>query len=212
MSGTATTKPCLMPLEDIRLNGGTQMRAQIDLDTIKDYADVIDELPPIVVFDDGKAHWLADGFHRFKAAQFAGREAIACDIHKGSRRDAILFAAQANAKHGLRRSNADKRKAVLALVCDREWSKWSNTEIARRCCVDESMVRRWRRELQGLPPEDNGRCSENAEQMAERLADHRIKLSPSSNGHREQANGKAKRIRCPFCKKQFTPAASHLAK
>ncbi|EWY35857.1 hypothetical protein N825_32650 [Skermanella stibiiresistens SB22] len=39
----------------------------------------------------------------------------------GSRRDAVPHAVGANARHGLPRSNADKRDAVMILLKDPEW-------------------------------------------------------------------------------------------
>lgn len=57
----------------------------------------------------------------------------------------------ANASHGLRRTNADKRRAVMALLNDAEWSAWSNVEIARRCNVSDMTVKRVRDELS--PPQ-----------------------------------------------------------
>jgi hypothetical protein len=36
----------------------------------------------------------------------------------------------ANAPHGLRRTNADKRRAVVRLLEDTEWSQWADREIA----------------------------------------------------------------------------------
>lgn len=62
-------------------------------------------------------------------------------------RDAILYACGANSTHGLKRTNADKRRAVMALLKDEEWGKWSDREIARRCGVDNSFASRVRREL-----------------------------------------------------------------
>lgn len=41
---------------------------------------------------------------------------------------------------GERRTNADKRKAVLTLLNDEEWGKWSDREIGRRCCVCHPFV------------------------------------------------------------------------
>ena len=63
----------------------------------------------------------------------------------GSRRDAILYSVGANQAHGLRRSNADKRKAVMTLLGDEEWSQWSNREIGRRCGVSPEFVNRLRK-------------------------------------------------------------------
>ena len=67
---------------------------------------------------DGTDYWLADGFHRFWAAKEAGLTEIYEEIHPGTLRDAILFSLSANSKHGLRRTNADKRKAVQTLLDD----------------------------------------------------------------------------------------------
>jgi hypothetical protein len=42
----------------------------------------------------------------------------------------VLYTVGANATHGLRRSNADKRRAVSMLLDDPEWAQWSNLAIA----------------------------------------------------------------------------------
>jgi len=77
-------------------------------------------MPPITVFFDRTDHWLADGFHRFFGPQKVGRESILAEIHNGTRRDAILYACGANNEHGLRRTNADKRKAITLLLQDED--------------------------------------------------------------------------------------------
>lgn len=81
---------------------------------------------------------------KIAAAREAELETIACEVRPGSIRDAILHSAGANATHGLRRSNADKRRAVLILIEDEEWSKWADREIARRCAVSHDFVSRLR--------------------------------------------------------------------
>ncbi|MGI8981632.1 MAG: hypothetical protein ACR2FY_20585 [Pirellulaceae bacterium] len=55
-------------------------------------------------------------------------------------RDAILFAAGANSTHGLKRTNADKRNSVLALLNDDEWVKWSDSKIAEQAGVSVNFV------------------------------------------------------------------------
>jgi hypothetical protein len=89
------------------------------------------QFPPIVVFDDGKTLWLADGHHRVEAARLAGLGVILAEEHKGGRRDALLYACGANAAHGVRRTNADKRLAVTLMLRDKEWCKWASRDIAR---------------------------------------------------------------------------------
>lgn len=137
-------------ISSIRIDGGTQMRAQLDDATVFEYtqtmaaADGWGTFPPVVAYYDGTDYWLGDGFHRVAAFRDAFTETtrkIPVDVRAGTRRDAILHAAGANANHGLRRTNADKRRAVETLLRDEEWAGWSNYEIARRCNVSEYMVR-----------------------------------------------------------------------
>lgn len=130
-------------IADIRVNGGTQSRASIDRGVVSDYAEAVRDgatFPPITVFFDGASYWLADGFHRYEAYSAAQVYDVPADIRQGTQRDAILFSVGANAAHGLRRTNDDKRRAVLTLLNDPEWSKWSDREIARQCDVGNKFV------------------------------------------------------------------------
>jgi len=132
-----------LPVHLVRIDGGTQSRAMLQDSVIEEYADAIKsgvEFPSIVVFYDGSDHWLADGFHRLRAFIAADRETIPADVRQGTRRDAILYSVGANETHGLRRTNDDKRRAVLTLLNDAEWSKWSDREIARRANVSDRFV------------------------------------------------------------------------
>ena len=139
-----------MNLDAIRIDGGTQQRAVIDQETVQQYADLVKEgteFPPVTVFFDGAETWLADGFHRWHAHKLAGKASIATHMIPGSQRDAILHSLGANAAHGLRRSHADKRKAVMTMLEDFEWGDWSDREIARRCNVSHQMVQAVKQEL-----------------------------------------------------------------
>lgn len=141
-----------LPLDKITADPDIQMREGIDPDVVAEYAEAMKgkaELPPIVVYYDGEHYWLADGFHRLAAAYRAGKLGIGADIRNGGAREAILHATGANSTHGLRRTNADKRRAVMVLLNDDEWSKWSNREIARRCAVHHDTVGKIRLELSG---------------------------------------------------------------
>lgn len=131
-------------LDMIRTDGGTQPRAQLDLFTVHEYADALkngEQFPPVVLFFDGNTHWLADGFHRLEAHKLIDRPAIAAEIRPGTVRDAVLYSVGANAAHGLRRTNADKRQAVMTMLNDPEWAQWSDREIARMCNVSHEYVR-----------------------------------------------------------------------
>jgi hypothetical protein len=140
----------------IRCDGGTQPREKLDDAVVSEYAERIvdgDVFPPVTVFHDGTDYWLADGFHRMAAHEEAGRENISADVQQGTRRDAVLYSVGANALHGLPRTNADKRRAVTAILSDAEWSAWSDREIARRCRVGHPFVAKIRSEV--APPESD---------------------------------------------------------
>jgi len=61
-------------------------------------------------------------------------------IKTGTKREAVLYSVGANTTHVLRRCNDDKRQAVTTLLKDDEWGKWSDGEIAKRCCVSHQFV------------------------------------------------------------------------
>lgn len=137
----------LINLDEIRLDPKAQPRVGTYLNTIEEFA--LDmgggaEFPPLIVFFDGQTHWLADGFHRHHAAKALGLVDFHCQVLEGGLREAILYSCSANAAHGLRRTNDDKRRAVKALLADDEWAQWSDNEIARRCGVSQSTVSRLR--------------------------------------------------------------------
>jgi hypothetical protein len=133
----------VIELSKIRIDGGTQPRAELNQATVDEYRDAYKagaKFPPVTLYFDGSAYWLADGFHRFAGAKDAGLTTIHEDITPGTLREAILYSLSANSKHGLRRSNADKRRAVQTLLDDAEWGAWSDNELARRCAVSVSFV------------------------------------------------------------------------
>jgi DNA modification methylase len=139
----------------IRTDGGTQSRVQLDWLAVDEYTHAMQEgatFPPVVVFHDGQEYWCADGFHRLQAAERAGLETVAADVRQGTRRDAVLYSVGANSSHGVRRTNADKRAAVLLLLNDAEWALWSDGAVASKCGVSQAFVSSLRRSL----PTQNG--------------------------------------------------------
>ena len=139
-----------IPLASIRRDGGTQSRVAIDPDVVAEYAENVDDLPAVTVFAesiDAVEHWLADGFHRLAAHEAAGRDHVLAFVKVGGRRDAVLHSVGVNAAHGLRRTNADKRRAVETLLLDEEWSAKSDRWIAERCGVSPTFVGKLRGEV-----------------------------------------------------------------
>lgn len=141
-----------LELAQIKVDERCQLRAACSAATVAEYADALVAgavFPPVTVFRDGAVYWLADGFHRFDAHRQAGRSEITADVRNGTKRDAILYAAAANADHGLRRTTDDKRRAIMALLSDPEWRVWSDREIATRTKTDHKTVGKLRKELAG---------------------------------------------------------------
>lgn len=135
-------------LKAIRLNAGTQTRAHIDDATVAEYAEAMergDRFPPVVVFQNNGDFIMADGFHRFRAASRARLTHLYAEIRQGTRRDALKFALAANHKHGLRRTNADKRHAVRMALA--EFGNLSDRLLAEMCCVSQPFVGNVRQQL-----------------------------------------------------------------
>ena len=69
----------LIPLTQLRRDGGTQPRSGIRSDVVEEYAEALTDgamFPPVIVFYDGTGYWLADGFHRAIATERVGRTEI----------------------------------------------------------------------------------------------------------------------------------------
>jgi len=145
-----------IPLNQIEMSAGTQIRFQIDEETVLEYAQDLkngDEFPPVVAFYNGKKYYLADGFHRCLAHQKNKKRSIKAEVRKGRLKDAVLYAASSNTRHGLKRTREDKRRSVEILLKDKEWRRWSNREIAKHCKVDHKTVGKIRNELSGEFPQ-----------------------------------------------------------
>lgn len=130
-------------LADIHADQRAQPRESLNTEITESYANDMTagaKFPPLVVFFDGRRYWLADGFHRRYAAMSAGLGELPCEVRSGGLREAILHSCSANSAHGYRRSNEDKRRAVLKLLGDEEWCKWSDHEVARRAGVSHPFV------------------------------------------------------------------------
>jgi hypothetical protein len=145
-----------LPIKDIRLDKALQPRTHMNEDIIAEYAELIAdgaEFPPVTVYFDSVYYWLADGYHRYFGHKSAAHTEIECEVVNGTRRDAILFSSGVN-EHGLRRTNEDRRKAVMNLLDDMEWAEWSDRKIADICHVSHVTVGRVRKSLQIAQPDE----------------------------------------------------------
>lgn len=164
----------ILPIASIRVDGGTQPRAVLDFDAIEDYAEAMSggvKFPPVAVFYDGDSYWLADGFHRVKAAYAAGFDSVLCEIHQGTIEEAQWYSFAANRGNGLRRTTQDKQRAVKAALLHGRGTTLSDTQVARHVGVDQKTVTNWRRQLEA-----------SQEIPKKRAKGHRVALPPSRAG------------------------------
>jgi hypothetical protein len=106
---------------------------------------------PAEVYFDGERYWLAEGNHRREACLLEAKP-LDINLHKGTLRDAILHAVRANAQHGLKRTDDDKRLAVVTVFCDSEWSRQSDTAISHLAEVSQPFVGKVQAALEKLLP------------------------------------------------------------
>jgi len=143
----------LAKLSDITVDNDLQPRAFMKTEVVDEYAEAMQQgecFPPITLFTDRDTNWLADGYHRFYAAQKAGLDELSAEFRIGTRQDALRYALSANVTHGLRRSQADRRRAVLIAL--REFGNLSNRELGRMVKVDDKTIAKYRVELSGESP------------------------------------------------------------
>ena len=152
--------PVPVPISSIRIDGGTQPRATIDVAAVADYMNAMADgasFPPVVVFYDGTSYWLADGFHRIRAAEQAGSDEIACEVYQGTQQDAQWYSFGANKTNGLRRTNQDKQRAVKSALQHPSGAQLSNCQIAAHVGVDEATVRNGRKKFTSEFPKSTKR-------------------------------------------------------
>ena len=139
-------------IAQIRFDDVTYPREHINEDAVHEYSETMKKkvrFPEIEVFSSGGTFWLSDGRHRLEAGKMAGMTTIWAKVYQGTQRDAILHSFEANLGCGVRRTNADKRKAVKIVLQDPEWRNWNDTKIASRCHVSQQLVKEVKEEFAG---------------------------------------------------------------
>ena len=135
-------------LESIEMDKTIQCRDELDQDAVKDYAEKMEdgkEFDPIILFGrKNSKYWIGDGWHRIAAAGLIGFVDIPAEINTGGRLEAVRYALGANAEHGVRRTNADKRRCVKIAL--REFGNLSSRAVAEMCGVSHMTVERARPE------------------------------------------------------------------
>jgi len=131
----------LINLSEITLSQAFLVRESINNEVVDDYAESLAlkaVFPPIDVFKCGRGYILADGWHRVYAFRKAKKKSILAEVHEGDEGACLRFCLQANQSHGLRRTNADKKRAVkLAL---KQFPDMNESEAAKLCGVSHTYV------------------------------------------------------------------------
>lgn len=131
-------------LSKLRLEERCQCRATSDAATVEEYAELYRqkrELPPIDAFEVGSDLVVVDGFHRFAAAIAAKLPFLQVRVvGAGSLDDAALRALAANRAHGLKRTNADKRRAVTLALEHPHLGTKSDVAVAEVIGVSATLV------------------------------------------------------------------------
>lgn len=148
MSTSAKNKPITLPIDQIVIDPNLQMRAGgVSQEHVNDLREAItngNRLPPVQVREvEGKGKLLTDGFHTVQAQLRAGNKEVEAYVQPGSWTDAVIDACAANQQHhALKRTNADKNRAVACLLkaLAEAGVNWSKRVIAAKVGVSAHLV------------------------------------------------------------------------
>lgn len=130
-------------VDQIRIDGGTQVRENISQETVYKYKEDMEKgdiFPLMEVVYDGTTYWLIDGFHRYHAMKLLNQKTVEVNYRPGTLQEAQVLALSMNAKHGLPRTNADKRRYVERALELELTRNLPDAEIARICEVSKPFV------------------------------------------------------------------------
>lgn len=136
-------RPCAVLLSEIVDDRALQIRCEMDGDQINNLVEAYQagqKVPPVDLFQDSNdgRYYIGDGWHRYLATEQIKHKDILAIVHPGGRAAALKHALGANANHGLRRTNKDKRRAVEVAIA--EFPKLSARAIADLCSVGKSFA------------------------------------------------------------------------
>jgi ParB-like chromosome segregation protein Spo0J len=144
----------LINMSVIRMDGSTQVRVKIDEAVVTEYAQMMLNgivFDPVVVFNDGRYLWLADGFHRVQAAIKNDFTQIDATVKMGSQDDAKLYAYAANGHRGISLTPEDLKKIIFDMETHPVTKTWTVKQIARHIGKSEATVYRLKRVRRSYP-------------------------------------------------------------
>jgi ParB-like chromosome segregation protein Spo0J len=87
----------MLRIDDLLANAPVDPEAHLDAQRVERYSRKIDTLLPVVVWATPEGMLLADGYHRVAAARVRGLETVEAEVRRGSRHDALRYAAPVGA-------------------------------------------------------------------------------------------------------------------
>jgi len=141
----------MLAIARIRRDGQTQPRQGMNEDVVTDYVAALADnvrFPAVDVMFDGVDYWLFDGFHRVESHLRSGRTEIEVRIHHGTLEQAQWRSYAANQSHGLRRSTADKERAIRSALKHSAAQGMSDRQIAKHLGVDHKTIGAHREKMQ----------------------------------------------------------------
>ena len=142
------------------------MRAAIDVSALAEYVEACrakEHLPPVLLYQvPARGLVLVDGYHRVGAFVQAGLTWVPAEIRDGSWSDALDAALLANARHGVRRTPADKRRAVMAALGAPKYVDASDRAVARATATSPPFVAVVRAELALAQAAERSRLAQEA--------------------------------------------------
>jgi ParB-like chromosome segregation protein Spo0J len=145
-----------VPLTSLRTGYSPRLGGE-DRAHISRLAEVDVPLPPILV--DRRSMRVIDGMHRLLAASLRGQETVDVEFYDGSPVDAFLRAVEANVKHGLPLSLADRRAAAARIVISHP--QMSDRAIGEATGLSAKTVAGIRRRSPGSVPQVNARVGKD---------------------------------------------------
>jgi hypothetical protein len=179
----------LLKLEVIVVDDSVQSRVTLNNDIIDDYRNKYENgvtMPPLRAVHDKKEHILADGFHRFYALKRAGIGEAEFVVTDGTVEDAKFISITSNTEHGLPRTNADKRRAVMMALQNECFKEFSDRGIAETLKIDHKTVSKIRREME--VDRENGKNPgiKNKFSQTTQITYFQLGISPTENSENSQ--------------------------
>ena len=83
-----------LSIDDLLRSSRVNPERHVDPERVDRYTGLIDEMPPVTVFETPGGLLLADGYHRLAAARRLGRKTITATLIQGNDSDALRFATE----------------------------------------------------------------------------------------------------------------------